>query len=199
MVPSLTAVDGEGRPIAPGLLYGDARGHGVEGEVAGFLDWLAGEAPDAAGFWPAQAVANAALAGEGVIDSVTAMTAMPLFTGSEWDAEVTAGAGVAVERLGGAGPRSARHASTYSHIACSMSRWHSWIRAALGPGLGMTKSASDASGASGEPIRATVRSPRSRAALNPATTFGDEPLVLIARATSPGRPSPSTCLEKIRS
>ena len=28
MVPSLTAVDADGRPIAPGLLYGDERGHG---------------------------------------------------------------------------------------------------------------------------------------------------------------------------
>jgi xylulokinase len=70
MVPSLTAVDGRGRPIAPGLLYGDARGG--EDEGAGFLRWLRAEAPDAAGYWPAPAVANLALGGVGVMDTGTA-------------------------------------------------------------------------------------------------------------------------------
>src|SRR5206468_2612479 len=67
MVPSLTAVDGGGVPLTPGLLYGDERGrhelrtgHPVEsGELLAFLRWTAGEAPDAAGYWPAQAVADA--------------------------------------------------------------------------------------------------------------------------------------------
>src|SRR5687767_12912167 len=73
MVPSLCAVDDGGRPCTPGLLYGDARGGGAagaspaeSGELVGFLRWCAAEAPDAAGYWPAQAVANAALGGEGV-------------------------------------------------------------------------------------------------------------------------------------
>ncbi|MCU1486887.1 MAG: D-xylulose kinase, partial [Actinomycetia bacterium] len=48
MVPSLTAVDRRGRPVAPGLLYGDVRGAGDGGEAAGFLRWLADEVPDAA-------------------------------------------------------------------------------------------------------------------------------------------------------
>src|SRR5205823_3550690 len=51
MVPSLTAVDARGRPLTPGLLYGDARGRrppeaggpGPEGsgEVVEFLRWTA--------------------------------------------------------------------------------------------------------------------------------------------------------------
>ena len=106
MVPSLGAVDGKGRALTPGLLYGDERGRtdggadpAASGELVEFLRWLAAAAPDAAGFWPAQAVANHALSGEGAIDTVTAMTALPLFTGVEWDAEVAAAAGVSVEQL----------------------------------------------------------------------------------------------------
>ena len=38
-------------------------------DVRAVLRWLAAEAPDAAGFWPAQGVANHALCGEGVIDT----------------------------------------------------------------------------------------------------------------------------------
>lgn len=72
MVPSMTAVDRRGRPIAPGLLYGDGRGGEHEG--AGFLRWLAAEAPDAAGFWPAPAVANHALGGVAAMDTGTAFS-----------------------------------------------------------------------------------------------------------------------------
>src|SRR4051812_50088669 len=35
MVPSLTAVDADGRPCAPGLLYGDERGRGGGGGPGG--------------------------------------------------------------------------------------------------------------------------------------------------------------------
>ena len=70
MVPSLTAVDAAGIPRTPGLLYGDARGGtggsgnpAQSGEFVGFLRWTAEQYPDAAGFWPAQAVANRALGG----------------------------------------------------------------------------------------------------------------------------------------
>src|SRR5689334_13190503 len=86
MVPSLTAVDADGVPIGPGLLYGDERGHtgnpsspAESGELAAFLRWLATTYPDAHGFWPAQAVANQAIAGEAVISTTTAATALPLF------------------------------------------------------------------------------------------------------------------------
>ena len=101
MVPSLCAVDGDGRPISPGLLYGDARGGGAVDastgsslELVHVLEWLVAEHPDAAGFWPAQAVANAALGGVGAIDTTVAYLAMPLFDLRGWDADVAAGAGL---------------------------------------------------------------------------------------------------------
>lgn len=106
MVPSLCAVDGDGRALTPGLLYGDTRAGVVpgldpaqSGELTGFLRWCAVEAPGAAGFWPAQAMANHALAGEAVLDTVTAMTAVPLFDYERWDPTVAAEAGVSVDRL----------------------------------------------------------------------------------------------------
>jgi xylulokinase len=111
MVPSLTAVDSGGRPITPGLLYGDSRGRlrgprGAAtggpfpvGEAAEFLRWTATEAPDAAGYWPAPAVANYALAGEAVVDFPTAYTAHPLFDGGGWNADACAERGVTVDRM----------------------------------------------------------------------------------------------------
>ncbi|MGB6209580.1 xylulokinase [Mycobacterium sp.] len=107
MVPSLTAVDSGGHPITPGLLYGDSRGRVVEtdsgspfpvGEAAEFLRWTAAQAPDAAGYWPAPAVANYALAGEAVVDFPTAYTALPLFDGA-WNAAACADRGVTVDRM----------------------------------------------------------------------------------------------------
>ena len=101
MVPSMCAVDDEGRPISVGLLYGDARGATPtdatgpdRGEVGNFLAWLVEQHPDAAGFWPAQAVANAALSGTGCIDYATTFTAMPLFDRTGWSPEVAAAAGL---------------------------------------------------------------------------------------------------------
>jgi xylulokinase len=106
MVPSLCAVDGDGSALTPGLLYGDARAGppagtdpSQSGELVGFLAWCAAAAPHAAGFWPAQAMANHALGGEAVVDTVTAMTAVPLFDYQRWDPEVAAGAGATVDRL----------------------------------------------------------------------------------------------------
>jgi len=102
MVPSLGAVDRDGRGCSPGLLYGDHRGvtdgnepdeAGDSGEMLAFLHWLTQHAPDAAGYWPAQAVANHALCGVGAIDSTTAMTAVPLFDFRGWDVEQAAAAG----------------------------------------------------------------------------------------------------------
>lgn len=107
MVPSLTAVDSTGRPITPGLLYGDSRGRTtaaaeggfLTGEAAEFLRWTAAEAPDAAGYWPAPAVANHALAGEAVVDLATAGTSFPLFDGVGWSADACAERGVSVEAM----------------------------------------------------------------------------------------------------
>jgi xylulokinase len=103
MVPSLCAVDAGGVPISDGLLYGDGRGAGGDpakdpsqsGELVRFLTWLTATYPDAAGFWPAQAVANCALAGTGTIDTVVAMTTLPLFDFTGWDPAVAAAAGLA--------------------------------------------------------------------------------------------------------
>jgi xylulokinase len=108
MVPSLTAVDRKGRPLSPGLLYGDARGRtgGVErstdsdaGEVVGFLRWTASAAPGASGFWSAPAVANYALGREAVVDIGTAFTSTPLFGDSGWDADVCASCGIDASQL----------------------------------------------------------------------------------------------------
>ena len=108
MVPSLTAVDPDGVPLTPGLLYGDSRGRVATptagmgfmvGEAAEFLRWTAREAPDAAGYWPAPAVANYALAGEAVIDFATAFTTLPLFDGTGWNAAECADCGASVDRM----------------------------------------------------------------------------------------------------
>ncbi len=106
MVPSLCAVDGEGRALTPGLLYGDARAGAAasadpsqSGEFLGFVRWCAAQAPDAAGFWAAQAMANHALSGEAVLDTTTAMTAVPLFDYQGWDAAIAESVGASAERL----------------------------------------------------------------------------------------------------
>jgi xylulokinase len=108
MVPSLGAMHADGTAAGPGLLYGDHRGvraghdpsqPGDSGELLAFLGWLAREVPEAAGFWPAQAVANHALTGRGAIDTVTAMTAHPLFDFVGWDEGLAAGAGTTAATL----------------------------------------------------------------------------------------------------
>jgi xylulokinase len=58
-----------------------------------------GEAPNAAGYWPAQAVANHALAGEPVLDTTTAATAYPLFDWTGWDPKLASEVGVRAEQL----------------------------------------------------------------------------------------------------
>ncbi|OBK51803.1 FGGY-family carbohydrate kinase [Mycobacterium sp. 1081908.1] len=108
MVKSLTAVDAAGAPLTPGLLYGDARGRvpGSDdkplpalGEAAEFLRWTAAQAPGAAGYWPAPAVTNHALAGEAVLDVATAATAFPLFDGTGWDPAACADCGATVDQM----------------------------------------------------------------------------------------------------
>jgi xylulokinase len=108
MVPSLGAVAADGSAVGPGLLYGDRRGErddhdtsqpGDSGELLAFLAWHAASSPSAAGFWPAQAVANHALCGRGAIDTTTAMTAYPLFDFVGWDEALAAEAGTTPEAL----------------------------------------------------------------------------------------------------
>jgi xylulokinase len=122
MVPSLAAVDAGGVPVTPGLLYGDGRGRSVAAgarpgtgdEVMGFLAWTARQAPDAAGLWPAQAVANHALCGTAAVDLATAGAAYPIFDGTAWSAAHLAPHGIdtgllpAVAPLGGAIGRRGR-------------------------------------------------------------------------------------------
>ena len=106
MVPSLTAVDGRGVPVGPGLLYGDARGDALPGlppvgneEFVGFVRHLAQQHPEAAGYWPAQTVANHALGAVAALDTATAMAALPLFTGTGWDPALCDELGARPEQL----------------------------------------------------------------------------------------------------
>ena len=105
MVPSLTAVDRHGMPRTPGLLYGDIRGRAgggsptESGEFLAFLRWTAEQAPNAFGYWPAQTVANYALAEEAVLDTTTAVTTLPLFAWSGWDPDVARSLGVRDQQL----------------------------------------------------------------------------------------------------
>jgi sugar (pentulose or hexulose) kinase len=115
MVPSLTAVDAGGVPVGPGVLYGDGRGRVPDsddpqafmrhGESTQFLRWLHDACPGAAGFWPAVAVANAAIAGggleRGVIGRGGIAPMFPLFdfaTGG-WNAAVLDDIGVSEAQL----------------------------------------------------------------------------------------------------
>jgi len=109
MVPSLAAVDEQGTPLTPGLLYGDERGRtGVvaqagtddaSGGFLGYVRWLHDTVPTAHGFWPAQSVANHALAGEAVLDTTTASLAHPLFDFTGWDAAVASELGITPAEL----------------------------------------------------------------------------------------------------
>lgn len=105
LLPSLTAVDADGRPLGEGLIYGDSRGGASEGppisngEQAGFLRWLAREYPDARGYWPATTVANFTLAGVAALDEISALAASPLLGADGWDAALCAQAGASPEQL----------------------------------------------------------------------------------------------------
>ena len=108
MVPSLTAVDADGIPLTPGLLYGDERGHQPtktdqpeRGELAQFLRWQVGERPDASGYWMAQAVANQALSGAPNISLIVAATAGTLVDWNVmgWDAAQLDACGARVNQM----------------------------------------------------------------------------------------------------
>jgi xylulokinase len=106
MVPSLTAVDDDGVPCTPGLLYGDERGHSTRktsiaeaGELMEFLRWQARERPNARGYWMAQAVANHALTGEPIVSTTVAATAIPLYDWTHWDEKLLAESGARAEQM----------------------------------------------------------------------------------------------------
>src|SRR5579884_1965694 len=118
MVPSLTVVDDRGRPLSPGLLYGDARGRpdlpppadapttaaaahasSAMPDAVGFVRWALREHPGAAGFWPAQAVANYALGRVPAIDTAMAMSMGELMSMGTWDGAMLDKLGVSLEQL----------------------------------------------------------------------------------------------------
>lgn len=111
-MPSLCAVVDDGRPVGPGLLYGDLRGQrpavpGPAGgadptasdEVLQMASWAAGKYPGARGYWPAQAVVNASLGGEGVLDMASAFAAGSLYEGTGWDASACRSIGITPAQL----------------------------------------------------------------------------------------------------
>ena len=127
MVPSLTAVDADGVPCTPGLLYGDERGHADRpgaiaeaGELAQFLQWQSHEHPDARGYWMAQAVANHALSGEAVVSTTVAATAFPLFDWKEWDEAQLAKCGARVDQMPRIGPTGRRLAEVSGRPGCAL-------------------------------------------------------------------------------
>jgi xylulokinase len=111
MVPSLTSVDADGVPCAPGLLYGDERGHtnrpgaiAEAGELAQFMCWQSQQHPDARGYWMAQAVANNALSGAPVVSTTVAATTVPLFNWKQWDEAKLAESGARPDQMPTIGP-----------------------------------------------------------------------------------------------
>ena len=106
MAPSMCAVNAEGAPISPGILYGDYRGRDyytgtspISGEACGFLESLIDDYPTAHAYWPAQAVVNYALAGKAVIDSFTAIAHGPLSDGNYWNEDLLADIGVGISKM----------------------------------------------------------------------------------------------------
>ncbi|HVW81827.1 MAG TPA: FGGY-family carbohydrate kinase [Mycobacteriales bacterium] len=106
MVPSFAAVDADGIPFTPGLLYGDHRGRAGRNEAdllnsreyRSMLEWTAKQAPAAHGYWTAPAVAAAALGGAPAIDYGTAFALAPLWDGV-WQADALAEIGITPEQL----------------------------------------------------------------------------------------------------
>jgi len=113
MVPSLTVVDARGIPRAPGLLYGDARGHeappaggaarsatdAAMPDAVGFVRWAVRQAPGARGYWPAQAVANYAIGGVPALDTGAGLCMGSLRKGAGWDPDMLASVGVRESQL----------------------------------------------------------------------------------------------------
>jgi xylulokinase len=111
MVPSLTAVNRQGVPQLPGLLYGDREGRvaketddavllpGTMPDAEGFLAWAADAVPGAKGYWPCQAVATYALSGVPAIDTGVTASLGALHTHGQWNAELLASLGVREDQM----------------------------------------------------------------------------------------------------
>jgi xylulokinase len=111
MVPSLTAVNRQGVPQLPGLLYGDREGRGAEKtddtmllpgtmpDAEGFLAWAAKALPSAKGYWPCQAVATYALAGVPAIDTGVTASLGALHTLGRWNADLLDALGVREDQM----------------------------------------------------------------------------------------------------
>jgi xylulokinase len=111
MVPSLTAVNRQGVPQLPGLLYGDREGRvatapdeaefapGTMPDAEGFLAWAADAVPGARGYWPCQAVATYALSGLPAIDTGVTASLGSLCTRGRWNADLLASLGVREEQM----------------------------------------------------------------------------------------------------
>jgi xylulokinase len=106
MVPSCTAVDADGGPLTPGLLYGDHRGRAGRNEAdllnsrefRSMFEWTAKQMPNAHGYWTAPAVALAALGGSAVVDYGTGFALAPLWDGT-WQADKLAEIGLRPEQM----------------------------------------------------------------------------------------------------
>jgi xylulokinase len=102
MVPSLTAVNRNGVPVLPGLLYGDYEGRpeagapvrvlppGAMPDAEGFLRWASVEQPGARGYWPCQAVATYALSRLPAIDTGVTAALGALHERGRWNHEALA-------------------------------------------------------------------------------------------------------------
>ncbi len=111
MVPSLTAVNRQGVPQLPGLLYGDREGRvakaaddgvllpGTMPDAEGFLAWAVDAVPQAKGYWPCQAVASYALAGVPAIDTGVTASLGALHTHGHWNTDLLASLGVREEQM----------------------------------------------------------------------------------------------------
>ncbi len=120
MVPSITAVNGRGSPLLPGLLYGDARAReiGSDGSPIGppsdpggereqgrrMLGWAVRQQPNARGYWNCQAMATHAITSVPAVDAATAMSFGDLYAGGRWDTAALDELGVTEEQLPVVGP-----------------------------------------------------------------------------------------------
>ncbi len=111
MIPSITAVDRRGRPLLPGLLYGDGRARdpspdvtahdpgGERGQGRRMMGWAVGQHPGAFGYWNCQAVATHALSGVPAVDAATATSFGDLYVRGRWDKEALGELGVVEDQL----------------------------------------------------------------------------------------------------